>query len=155
MRTKLVTLVLAAVVGTVIAASVAVGAKPTPTAFKLKAALNVGQEKPIPKGTKLGASGRFTATLKGTALTWRLTFRHLSGPATAAHIHMGRRKVAGPIVIPLCGPSCTSPVTGGPVTLTADQIKDLFAGRYYVNVHTTKNPAGEIRGQITKAITHA
>ena len=123
--------------------------------IKFKAALNVGQEKPIPKGTKLGASGRFTATLKGTALTWRLTFRHLSGPATAAHIHMGRRKVAGPIVIPLCGPSCTSPVTGGPVTLTADQIKDLLAGRYYVNVHTTKNPAGEIRGQITKAITHA
>ena len=110
MRTKLVTLVLAAVVGTFVAASVAVGAKPTPTAFKLKAALNVGQEKPIPKGTKLGASGRFTATLKGTALTWRLTFKHLSGPAIAAHIHMGPRKVSGPIVIPLCGPSCTSPV---------------------------------------------
>ena len=37
----------------------------------------------------------------------------------------------------------------------ARRAKDLFAGRYYVNVHTTKNPAGEIRGQITKAITHA
>ncbi len=67
---------------------------------------------------------------------------------------MGRRKVSGPIVIPLCGPSCTSPVTGGPVTLTTDQIKDLLAGRYYVNVHTARNPAGEIRGQITKAPAH-
>jgi hypothetical protein len=55
--------------------------------------------------------------------------------------------------VPLCGP-CTSPVTGGPTTLTADQVKDLLAGKYYVNVHTVKNPAGEIRGQITKAIAH-
>jgi hypothetical protein len=152
MRTKLALLALTAVVGALVAASVAVGAKPTPTTFKLKAALNIGQEKPIPKGTKLGASGRFTATLNGTSLTWRLTFKHLSGPATAAHIHHGLRKVAGPVIVPLCGP-CTSPATGGPTTLTADQVKDLLAGKYYVNVHTTKNPGGEIRGQITKAPT--
>jgi hypothetical protein len=152
MRTKLALLALTAVIGALVAASVAVGAKPTPTTFKLKAALNIGQEKPIPKGTKLGASGRFTATLNGTSLTWRLTFKHLSGPATAAHIHQAPRKVAGPVIVPLCGP-CTSPVTGGPTTLTADQVKDLLAGKYYVNVHTTKNPDGEIRGQITKAPT--
>ena len=36
-------------------------------------------------------------------------------------------------------------------TLTADQVKDLLAGKQYVNVHTAKNPGGEIRGQITKA----
>ncbi len=46
---------------------------------KFKAALNVGQEVPHPKGTKVGASGRFTATLTGTSLKWRLTFAHLSG----------------------------------------------------------------------------
>src|SRR5690349_14244025 len=90
MRTKLALLVLTAAAVTLVAASVAIGAKPTPTTTsKLKAALNIGQEKPVPKGTKLGASGRFTATLKGAELTWRLTFTHLSGPATAAHIHMG------------------------------------------------------------------
>src|SRR5207247_10544085 len=105
MRTKLTLLTLVVVAGALVGSSIAVGAKPTPTAFKLKAALNVGQEKPIPKGTKLGASGRFTATLKGTALTWRLTFRHLSGPATTAHIHMGRRKVAGRIVVTRPGPA--------------------------------------------------
>ena len=42
-------------------------------------------------------------------------------------------------------------MTGGPTALTADQVKDLLAGKYYVNVHTAKNPGGEIRGQITKA----
>ena len=147
MRTKLVTLVLAAVVGTFVAASVAVGAKPTPTAFKLKAALNVGQEKPIPKGTKLGASGRFTATLKGTALTWRLTFRHLSGPAIAAHIHMGKRGKAGNVIVPLCPPRCVSGKSG--TTMVKKDVRDAIErGLTYVNVHTAKNPGGEIRGQV-------
>src|SRR5467141_72366 len=126
MRTKLALLALIAATVTLVAASVAVGAKPTPTTFKLKAALNIGQEKPIPKGTKLGASGRFTATLNGTALTWKLTFTHLSGAATAAHIHIGARKVAGPVVITLCTP-CSSPVSGTAPPLTAVQVKDLLA----------------------------
>lgn len=151
MRTKLMLLALVVVAATLVGSSIAVGAKPARTTYKLKAALNIGQEKPIAKGTKRSASGRFTATLNGTALTWKLTFKHLSGDATAAHIHIGARKVAGPVVIPLCTP-CTSPVTGA-ATLTADQIKDLLAGKYYVNVHTVKNLAGEIRGQITKAPT--
>ena len=121
----------------------------TPRPVKFSAALNVGQERPHPKGTKVGASGRFTATLTGTTLTWRLTFTHLSGPATAAHIHMGVRGVSGPVVITLCGP-CTSPKTGT-TTVTATQIANLKARKFYVNVHTARNPAGEIRGQITRA----
>jgi hypothetical protein len=122
----------------------------TPRPVKFSAALNVGQERPHPKGTKVGAAGRFTATLTGTTLTWRLTFSHLSGPASAAHIHMGVRGVSGPILIPLCGP-CTSPVTGT-TPVPAGQIADLKARKLYVNVHTAKNPSGEIRGQITRAL---
>jgi hypothetical protein len=148
MRTRLV-VAAAVIVAGLASASLAIGAKPPVTTYTLKAALNIGQEKPIPKGTKLGASGRFTATLKGTQLTWKLTFTHLSGPATAAHIHIAPRGKPGPITVPLCTP-CSSPVTGS-AGLTADQVKDLLAGKDYVNVHTAKNPAGEIRGQITKA----
>ena len=59
--------------------------------------------------------------------------------------------MAGPVTVPLCSP-CTSPVSGTAV-LTADQVKDLLARKDYANVHTAKNPAGEIRGQITKAPT--
>jgi hypothetical protein len=151
MRTKLMPFALAAVIGALVAASVALGAKPTGTTYKLKAALNIGQERPVPKGTKAGAAGRFTATLNGTSLSYRLTFTHLSGPATAAHIHIGARRHAGAVIVPLCGP-CTSPVTGT-TALTADQVKDILAGKYYANVHTAKNPNGEIRGQISKAPT--
>jgi hypothetical protein len=121
------------------------------TTFKLKAAMNIGLDTTRVKGAKVGAGGSFTATLDGTSLKWKLTFKNLSGSATAAHIHTAPRRVAGPVTIPLCAP-CTSPVSGT-TTLTAQQVKDLLARKQYVNVHTTKNAAGEIRGQITKAPT--
>jgi hypothetical protein len=123
-------------------------AKPAPkTTKKYSAALNVGQETGTVKSTKRGASGRFTATLSGTTLAYTLTFTHLSGPATAAHIHgPAARGVAAGILVGLCG-SCTSPASGT-VTLTQAQIQQLNAGKAYVNVHTSKNPSGEIRGQI-------
>ncbi len=35
--------------------------------------------------------------------------------------------------------------------MTAAQVADLTAGRYYVNLHTAKNPGGEIRGQLTRS----
>ena len=147
MRTKFISLALITVALSLVAASLATAQ----TTFKLKAAMNIGQETTRVKGAKAGAAGRFTATLSGTTLKWTLTFRNLSGSATAAHIHTARRGVAGPVTVPLCGP-CTSPVSGTTV-LTADEVRDLLAGKDYANVHTAKNAGGEIRGQITKART--
>ena len=123
-------------------------AKPAPKMTKkYSAALNVGQEVGTVKSTKRGAAGRFTATLDGTTLTYTLTFTHLSGPASAAHIHgPAARHVAAGILVALCSP-CTSPASGT-VTLTQAQIDQVNAGKTYVNVHTAKNPNGEIRGQI-------
>lgn len=147
MRTRNMLLALLAVLGSLVAASLATAQ----TTFKLNAALNIGQETTRVKGAKAGAAGRFTATLNGTTLTWKLTFKNLSGAATAAHVHTAPKRVAGPVTVPLCGP-CTSPVSGTAV-LTAAQVSDLLAGKQYVNVHTANNPGGEIRGQITKAPT--
>ncbi|MGN6102228.1 MAG: CHRD domain-containing protein [Devosia sp.] len=39
----------------------------------------------------------------------------------------------------------------GHATLTAAQVADLEAGKWYFNVHTAKNPNGEIRGQVEQA----
>jgi CHRD domain len=94
------------------------------------------------------ATGSFTGDLKGRTLTWRLTFSKLSGPATAAHIHAGKAGVSGPVLIPLCGP-CKSG-QHGTMKVSAMDVRDLSkSGATYVNVHTTKNPNGEIRGQIS------
>jgi hypothetical protein len=113
---------------------------------RFSASLNRRAEVPKPKGVSILASGRFTATLSGSKLTWKLTFKHLTGQATAAHIHLGARGKAGPVAVPLCGP-CKSPVNGATV-LKQSVINAMKKGTAYVNVHTLKNAAGEIRGQI-------
>jgi hypothetical protein len=110
------------------------------------AKLSAAQEIPkqVVKNTK--ANGSFTATLTGTKLKFTLTFADLTGPATAAHIHLGAMGQSGNVLIPLCTP-CKSPVTGT-VTVSAAVKKDFAKHLLYVNVHTTKNPNGEIRGQL-------
>ena len=92
------------------------------------------------------ARGAFTATVSGNKLKWKLTFSKLSGPAAAAHIHLGAMRKAGNVLVALCGP-CKSGASGS-VALTAALKKDIAKYLLYVNVHTAKNPAGEIRGQL-------
>jgi hypothetical protein len=95
------------------------------------------------------AKGTFTGTYvenaKGAVLKWKLSFSGLSGAAMAAHIHKGKPGVGGPVVVPLCGP-CTNGQTGT-VKISKAVIAALESGGAYVNVHTAKNPGGEIRGQ--------
>jgi len=116
----------------------------------VKTTLRASQERPRPKGKLAKAKGTFTATVtrSGTngVVTWRLTFGKLSGRAIAAHIHAGARGKAGPVIVPLCAP-CRSGAHGR-ATVSSSVLDALESGRTYVNVHTRKNPAGEIRGQI-------
>jgi len=116
----------------------------------VKTTLRAAQERPRPKGNVRRARGTFTATVtrSGTSgvIAWRLTFSKLTGRATAAHIHSGVRGKAGPVIVSLCAP-CRSGARGR-ATVDASVLDALGAGRAYVNVHTRKNPQGEIRGQI-------
>jgi hypothetical protein len=50
------------------------------------------------------------------------------------------------VAVALCGPCRNG--QRGTANLTAPTLAALAAGRAYVNVHTPKNPGGEIRGQI-------
>ena len=110
------------------------------------AALTSGKEIPKQAVKAPDAHGSFTATVSGGMLKWKLTFAKLSGLAAAAHIHVGPTGKAGPVLVALCGP-CNSGASGS-TPLTA-ALKAKFAKHLlYVNVHTAKNPAGEIRGQI-------
>jgi len=119
----------------------------------LRTSLRAAQERPKPKGNVRRARGAFTVTItkqgSSAVLAWRLTFSRLTGKAFAAHIHSGARGKAGPVILPLCTP-CKSGARGR-VTVDASVLNALQSGRTYVNVHTTKNPAGEIRGQLGAA----
>ena len=126
------------------------GTTAKPATARISASLSAGQERPLPTGARK-AKGSFAATLADDGkLTYRLAFKNLTGGAVAAHIHSGKRGVAGPVVATLCAKACTSPLKGT-VTVNASVKSALRAGTAYVNVHTAANPAGEIRGQITIA----
>jgi hypothetical protein len=126
----------------------AVGAAGAKDAYTFRAVMNTGQEVPKPTGIKPGESGLFTAAESANGkLRWKLTFTKLTGPASAAHIHIGKRGKAGPVAIALCGP-CRSGQTGT-VKVPAKYQETLEHGGAYVNVHTAKNAGGEIRGQLT------
>ena len=150
MRKRTVGLLTVVVTGVALLAAVSI-ASGSSSATKYTAKLTAGQEVPKPAGAPAGATGTFSATLTGSKLTWTLSFSHLSGAALAAHIHLGKKGVAGNVLVPLCptaaSASCKSPLKGT-ATLKASQIKTLNAGGLYVNVHTKKNAGGEIRGQI-------
>jgi hypothetical protein len=103
----------------------------------------------VPPNDSKGA-GTVTATYDTDSkkLTWKGSYKDLSGAATAAHFHgpAAAGKNAG-VLVPIA--PATSPLEGS-ATLTDDQAKALMAGDVYVNVHTAANKGGEIRGQLTK-----
>ena len=104
----------------------------------------------VPPKTTAG-TGAATASLDTATkmLTYDVEYSGLSGPATAAHFHGPAEPGANAgVVVPF--PTPASPIKGT-ATLTDAQMSDLMAGRWYANVHTGANPAGEIRGQLTRA----
>jgi hypothetical protein len=79
-------------------------------------------------------------------ITWSVSYTGLSGPPVAAHIHgpAAQGSNAGVMVPFKVG---SNPMSGS-TYLTDPQIANLMAGNTYINIHTEKNKAGEIRGQL-------
>lgn len=117
--------------------------------------------------TKGNGVFRGVISADGTFIEFTLVYFDLESPVTAAHIHFGRPGVNGGIAAFLCGgdgkPACPSPPGTATGTVTASDIRTVQGiaagelaellrairrGATYVNVHTTGNPDGEIRGQI-------
>jgi hypothetical protein len=133
----------------VLAAVLAVGFLSSASAAtqKYHATLNGASENPATTSTGTGTLAASLDTATKT-LTYTVTFDGLTGPATMAHFHGPADKGANaPVAVVIGTPGPTSPVTGSAV-LTDDQIKDLRGGKWYANVHTAANKAGEIRGTV-------
>ncbi len=68
------------------------------------------------------------------------------GTPMAAHIHKGKKGVAGPVVIPLGGAFKMT----GCIAASKHEIGEIleYPDRYYVNIHNSAFPNGAIRGQL-------
>ena len=69
---------------------------------------------------------------------------------TAGHIHAGMMgQNGGPVkTLNVTNLAPMSPTTGTVMFDTSAELLDFLTGQYYVNIHTSANPNGEIRGQI-------
>jgi hypothetical protein len=110
--------------------------------------LNNGQETTL---AKYGGSGSFEWWVDGGELCYNLSVRNLTSAPFAAHIHgvAGRTDAAG-IVVPLVQPSAATGTSSDCATVEAGLLAAIVANPrdYYVNVHTTAFPGGEVRGQL-------
>ena len=109
------------------------------------ATLDGAHEAP-PVTTTATGMATFTLSADKMTLTYHIT-QNVAG-ASAAHIHTGVLGQAGPVAYPI---SPVSADMSGTITLAhATDVSNLDASMFYVNVHSTANPNGEIRGQISK-----
>ena len=116
----------------------------------LKADLEPASEVP-PRATQGHGALNATFDTSSRTLQWTATYDGLSTPITAAHFH-GPAPVGqnAKVQVPIAKADLPSPIKGS-ATLTEQQATDLMAGQWYFNIHTSQNPAGEIRGQVLPA----
>lgn len=170
-RRFVVTVAIAALLA--IAGSVAVaGAKDDDDDEGFKARLKGFREVPA---VSTVASGRFEADIDEAAgtISYTLQYSGLEGAVSAAHIHLGQKGANGGVIAFLCGggvpapgkPACpASGTVTGTITAAnigtgaeaqgiitgefAEVVRAIKAGVVYANVHSSKFPGGEIRGQV-------
>ena len=132
---------------------------------RMVATLTGGDENPA---ILTGAVGTADVGIDATNRELTVTLRLFNIPTgtTAGHIHAGPRGVNGPVVIDFPIPAGRTGdltlefrVGGGQfrprpeigITSIDDIIQAISGGGAYVNIHTSTNAGGEIRGQLTRA----
>jgi hypothetical protein len=121
-------------------------------------------------------TGDFEMTIQAGAITFSLTFSDLSSPLAVAHLHFAPSKVAGGVMIFLCGggnqPACPAATSGNIAgTITAANVtgpgtqgiaagdldsalEAVRGGLSYANMHTVNFGGGEIRGPVRRGLGH-
>lgn len=132
------------------------------------------QEDPLVLSTTGVAQFRAVINDRAQEINYRLTYRNIEGTITQSHIHFGGSKQSGGIVVFLCTNAGNGPVgtqacppapneisgTIRPADLIGPAGQGIAAGEFsefvaairagmtYANLHSSKYPAGEVRGQL-------
>jgi len=115
-----------------------------------------------------------------TEIQYELTYAGFETAVLQAHLHLGKRAVAGGIMVFLCSnlsngpvgtPACPTPAGTVTGTLTAagvvgptaqgiapgefaEVVRAIRSGAAYANVHSQAFPGGEVRGQVRDFPSH-
>ena len=121
-----------------------------PTAFLATFTTRLAGANEVPLNVSMG-TGTLDALLdrRTGLLRWKMTLDNLSGAPTVAHFH-GPAEIGANAAATLAFSAPVSSPYEGRSTLSAVQMADLLAGKWYANVHTAKYPNGELRGQMVE-----
>ena len=120
--------------------------------YKAKKVPMDGQQETNPNNS--AATGEFDIVYHTDTkvLELSMSWENLTVAAAAAHIHgSGAPGVNAPVVIPLTIPNEVSGTLSGSFLTTnypTFNEENFLNGLYYINIHNSSFPAGEIRGQI-------
>ena len=129
-----------------LAAAIMASAPALAETMMFKADLKGSSEVPATDTAATG-SADVTVDTETKKLSWTVTSSGLSADPAAAHFHgpAAAGENADPVV------DITAAIAKGSADISDQQMADLQAGKWYLNIHTAKFPDGEIRGQVEKA----
>lgn len=110
------------------------------------AKLEGNNETPNPVVTNGNGTAWAVLSADKSTLYYNVTYAQLDSPFTAAHLHLAPAGVGGGVVHPITfiGNSAAGQWTGFADSILAKLIKEHI----YINIHSVKNPGGEIRDQL-------
>jgi hypothetical protein len=130
---------------------------------RMGATLSPGQETPALLSGAVGAAD-VLVDVANRELTVTVRVFNLPTPSTAGHIHVGPEGIAGPIILDFpnvpgrigdfvlafrLSATALRPNPALGINTMEDAIQAIVGGNAYVNIHSTTNPGGEIRGQLS------
>jgi hypothetical protein len=109
-----------------------------------------GAEESPPNNSLASGSATFTLNDAHTAMSYVVNFTALEAGLTGAHLHRSSVGPGGALSIGLAPPvgATSATFSGNLAGLSAATVADLLAGHYYLNIHSTVYPDGEIRGTL-------
>jgi hypothetical protein len=115
----------------------------------LSASLDGAQEVP-PVPTPATGSASITYDTVTNLLSWTITFSGLVGTTTDAHFHgPGAVGVPAGVRVPIPHTDgLTADTLIGSATISEAFEVELLSELWYINIHSTFRPGGEIRGQV-------
>ncbi len=122
-----------------------------PTAGQQFLTAIIDGSQPVPPTVSPGTGFGCVALNPDGTVSFNITFSGLLAPEIAAHFH--GPAPAGMNAGVQIGLPPGSPKVGTTITLTGGQQADLIAGLWYINIHSSLFPGGEIRGQVLTSPT--